>query len=770
MLKKRSITGLVSVIVIFLTVSYSYYSLVPHKISDENTPKTEFSTARAMEYLKNMTETYHFVGTPYHEKVKNYIIGELNKMGLKTEVQTQFSYNDKWHGATVNENIFARIKGREQGKALMILSHYDSAPFASRGASDDGVGVATILEGVRSYLSTGKKPKHDIIILISDGEEIGLNGAKAFVEHHPWVKDVGLVINFEARGSGGPSYTLMETNGGNKKMVKEFAKAHPNYPIANSFLYSVYKMLPNDTDLTMFREIADIEGYNFAFIDDFYDYHSKTDNYKNVDINTVQHQGDYLMTLLNYFSEKDLNNIKAKEDYVFFNFPVLNMIYYPFSWVVPLFYIAFIFMIILFFIGVKKGKIRIKKALTSFIPFLIVLIISVLVSIFGWKFLLLIHPGYKDILQGFPYNGHYYIAGFVLLTILITFWTYRSFWKKMNLSEIMIAPTVFWLILSGVFAYKLQGASFLIIPLFLIIIVYVIELFFDLRKDLKIAIYTILSLPALLIVSPFIDMFPVGLRMVSMPVSVLFTVLLFAIIFPVLKNLYFRREMSILTLIITILIFTMAEAESGFDENHPKPNSLNYVYYADEGEAYWETYNHVLDPWLKNILGGSIKKGSHGKADIMSKFNTPITYHSKAKKIDIRIPEITKIQEIVIDGYKNVEFIIKPQRKVNRLDIVVTDDVDFKDLYINRVRASKKYLNFTEEDSRILSYYFTSHNDSLDVRFVYDPLQRPEILIYESSYDLIGNKIYGVPKRPKGYIPMPFILNDVVTVVKKLEM
>ena len=770
MLKKRSITGLFSVIVIFLTVFYSYYSLVPHKISDENTPKTEFSTARAMEYLKNMTETYHFVGTPYHEEVKKYIIGELNKMGLKTEVQTQFSYNDKWHGATVNENILARIKGREKGKALMLLSHYDSAPFASRGASDDGVGVATILEGVRSYLSTGEKPKHDIIILISDGEEIGLNGAKAFVEHHPWVKDVGLVINFEARGSGGPSYTLMETNGGNKQMVKEFVKAHPNYPIANSFLYSVYKMLPNDTDLTMFREIADIEGYNFAFIDDFYDYHSKTDNYKNVDINTVQHQGDYLMSLLNYFSEKDLNDIKAKEDYVFFNFPIFNMIYYPFSWVVPLFYIAFILMIILFFIGVKKGKIRIKKALISFIPFLIVLIISVLVSIFGWKFLLLIHPGYKDILQGFPYNGHYYIAGFVLLTILITFWTYRSFWKKMNLSEIMIAPTVFWLILSGVFAYKLQGASFLIIPLFLIIIVYVIELFFDLRKDLKIAIYTILSLPALMIVSPFIDMFPVGLRMVSMPVSVLFTVLLFAIIFPVLKHLYFRREMSIMTLIITILIFTMAEAESGFDENHPKPNSLNYVYYADEGEAYWETYNHVLDPWLKNILGGSIKKGSHGKADIMSKFNTPITYHSKAKKINIPLPEITKIQEIVIDGYKNIEFIIKPQRKVNRLDIVVTDDVDFKDLYINRVRASKNYLNFTEENSRILSYYFTSHNDSLDIRFVYDPLQKPEILIYESSYDLIGNKLYGVPERSKGYIPMPFILNDVVTVVKKLEM
>ncbi len=767
---KKSIFVLISVVIVFLTVFYSYYNLVPHKISDKNTAKTEFSTARAMDFLKNMTATYHFVGTPYHEEVKKYIIDELNKMGLKTEVQTQFSFNDKWHGATVNENILARIKGREKGKALMLLSHYDSAPFASRGASDDGVGVATILEGVRAYLQTGKKPKHDIIILISDGEEIGLNGAKAFVKYHPWTKDVGLVINFEARGSGGPSYTLMETNGGNKQMVKEFAKAHPNYPIANSFLYSVYKMLPNDTDLTMFREIADIEGYNFAFIDDFFDYHCKTDNYQNVDINTVRHQGDYLMSLLNYFSEKDLDNIKSGEDYVFFNFPLFNMIYYPFSWVSPLFLLALLLIIILVWAGVKKNKLQLKKAFLSFVPYLIVLVISIIISIIGWKFILIIHPGYKDILHGFPYNGHYYIAGFVLLTLLTTFWTYRSFWEKMNLSEIMFAPAVFWLIISGAFAYKLPGASFLIIPLFTILIVYSFEIFFVINRDWKITIYTLLSIPSLLIVAPFINMFPVGLRMVSMPVSIVFTVLLFAVLFPILKNIYFRRELSILTLIGTILVIAMAETESGFNLNHPKPNSINYVYYADEDEAYWETYNHVFDPWLSGIMGKNVQKGSHSKKNIMSKFNTHITYHSKAKKVEIQHPQITKIQDIIIDGYRNVEYIIKTKRKANRLDVVTADDVEFKDLYINRIQTSKKHLNFTADRNMILSYYFTPHNDSLDIRFVYDPLQKPEIFIYESSYNLIGNKIYGVPERPNEYIPMPFVLNDVVTVVKNLGM
>ena len=105
---------------------------------------------------------------------------------------------------------------------MLLLSHYDSNPHSSLGASDAGSGVVTILEGIRVFLASGVKPKNDIIILISDAEELGLLGANAFVNHHPWAKEVGLVLNFEARGSGGPSYMLLETNGGNKQLIKSF--------------------------------------------------------------------------------------------------------------------------------------------------------------------------------------------------------------------------------------------------------------------------------------------------------------------------------------------------------------------------------------------------------------------------------------------------------------------------------------------------------------------------------------------------------------------
>jgi hypothetical protein len=61
-------------------------------------------------------------------------------------------------------------------------------------------------------------------------------------------KEVGLVLNFEARGTSGPSYMLMETK---MELVKEFAAANTTFPVSNSLMYSIYKMLPNDTDLTV---------------------------------------------------------------------------------------------------------------------------------------------------------------------------------------------------------------------------------------------------------------------------------------------------------------------------------------------------------------------------------------------------------------------------------------------------------------------------------------------------------------------------------------
>jgi hypothetical protein len=194
------------------------------------------------------------------------------------------------------------------------------------------------------------------------------------------------------------------------------------------------------------------------------------------------------------------------------------------------------------------------------------------------------------------------------------------------------------------------------------------------------------------------------------------------------------------------------------------------MFYADENKAYWETYNKVTDDWLENIMGSNLIVGGYMKDDILSKFKNKVTYHSKAKIIDIPKPVITKSQDIIIDGIRNIELTIQPQREINRIELLATKDIEFESFSINNVPLGKNKLIFTDENNRIITYYFTKPDENIKLQFTFDPDFIPEIMIYEASYDLIGNKNLDITERPKGLIPMPFILNDCVVVVKKIKL
>ena len=327
---KKDYSSILAVVFLTFILGAIFFTMMPQWTSDEDRPLTEFSTKRALTQVAEISKQPHYVGSKNHEVVANYLQKELNEVGLETSLQEGYTLSD-WGNLVKSKNILARINGTNNSKALLLLTHYDSAPHSySPGASDAGSGVATILESVRAFLHNKTPHKNDIIILFSDAEELGLNGAALFVTKHPWAKEVGLVLNFEARGSSGPSYMLMETNKGNAGLVKEFAAAKATFPVSNSLMYSIYKMLPNDTDLTVFREQGNIQGYNFAFIDDHYNYHTAQDDINHLSKNTLAHQGTYLMPLLKYFSNANLNTTQASEDYVYFTIPY-TFISDPFS-------------------------------------------------------------------------------------------------------------------------------------------------------------------------------------------------------------------------------------------------------------------------------------------------------------------------------------------------------------------------------------------------------------------------------------------------------
>ena len=757
---KKTPTVLTLLLVILATY-WSFRVLLPHYNPDEVVVDTEFSTNRALQHVKEISKEPHGVGFPAHTTVRNYITNELKNLDLETSLQEGYTSGD-WGNLSKAENILARIKGSESGKALLLLSHYDSSPHSSHGASDAGSGVATILESVRAFLKTNTTPKNDIIILISDAEELGLNGADLFVDKHEWLKDVGLVLNFEARGSGGPSYMLMETNKGNSKLISEFIAANPEFPVANSLAYSIYKMLPNDTDLTVFKEEGDVEGFNFAFIDDHFDYHTAMDNYERLDRKTLAHQGSYLMPLLIHFSNADLTNLKSLDDNVYFNVPFFKMVSYPFTWIMPMLILAIIFFIILLISGFKKKVLKGKDILKGFIPVLFTLIINGIVGYYSWTFLKWVYPAYRDILHGFTYNGHAYILAFTLFSLGTCFYAYYKF-KVIKTANLLVAPFIIWILICGLVAIYLKGAAFFIIPLYSFLVAFYVHIN---QKNPNPFLLVFLGIPALFIFAPLVQMFPVGLGLKMMVASTLLTTLIFFLLLPLVTKYRKKGALAFLSFLLFAGLMVSAHMNSSFSKERPKPTSLLYVLNVDDDEAMWATYEHQLSDWTSQYITKKVVDNKLTKKVISSKYGSNFTYTNDAPLKNVPKPTIEVQLDTVINAIRNIRLCITPNRPINRLELF-TNDIDVLKANVNGVELSEHFLQ-NRNSGRLITNYISDKNYT-DITLEVPKDKEFELTIYEASNDLLDNALFTIPERKEDQIPMPFVLNDAILTIQKVK-
>ena len=316
-----------------------------------NAPDTAFSSARAMATLVEVARAAHPPGSPEHERVRELLVDRLRALGLEPEVQTTTSMLQSpgvVRAATVR-NIVARIPGTASTGAVLITAHYDSRGIAV-GAADDGFGVVSIIEAVRA-LQASSPLRNDVIVLLTDAEELGLLGARAFVDQHPWLADVSLVLSVEMRGGGGPSI-MFETNEQNGWVVRALA-AFDSHPVANSISYEIYKRMSRDTDFTPFKE-AGVQGLNFAAIDRANVYHQVYDRPENLSESTLQHHGIHALDALKYFGHADLSVVDAPNQ-VYLSLPLLGLVVYDQALAIPLSGVLVVLFGVTVLLGMRAG-------------------------------------------------------------------------------------------------------------------------------------------------------------------------------------------------------------------------------------------------------------------------------------------------------------------------------------------------------------------------------------------------------------------------------
>ncbi|MEU9419268.1 M20/M25/M40 family metallo-hydrolase [Streptomyces sp. NPDC048272] len=319
--------------------AYAATSLKSPRPRTKDAPTEEFSAERAMRHVRTVAAEPHPIGSPAADRVRQYLLSELKDLGFEVEVQEAVAghdvgptpYGPRYLAAGMVRNVIGRLPGTVPGRAVLLMTHYDSVSQGP-GASDAGVPVAALLEAVRALRDAGHRQVNDLLVVFTDGEEAGLLGARAFFDGHPLAATVGVTLNFEARGTEGP-VLMFEAGPGNGPMVEELSRA--GVPVfASSLLDAIYRRMPNATDFAVSKEHG-LPGLNFAHIGGFAAYHGPLDDIDHVDQAALQHHGELALALARRLGSADLAELGG-EDAVFFPLGRGRLVRIPGKAVLPL--------------------------------------------------------------------------------------------------------------------------------------------------------------------------------------------------------------------------------------------------------------------------------------------------------------------------------------------------------------------------------------------------------------------------------------------------
>jgi peptidase M28-like protein len=347
---------------------FSVYGPIRPAALGLDAPATEFSAARAGAALGHVlgAQKPHPVGSPENTAVRERLIRELSAMGLSPRTDTRASCwaDPRWNNipcGTVTNVIAGVTPGA--GKQVALMAHYDSVA-AGPGGCDDGCGVATLLETIRTLKARGVNGNHPIVAVFTDGEEPGLLGAAAYFRDPHNRAATGMVLNVDDRGNRGISY-LFQTSHGDARLVDLYARVTPH--VATSSLYAeIFKHLPNDTDMTTALR-AGLPGYNFAMIGDVAQYHTPLDRRENIETAGLQQHGEAVTALAQALSGTEFDTLKGG-DAIYLDVLGRWLPRLPIGWALPLSIACFVLIALAGWLTPRERRERPRPLLAFAMP------------------------------------------------------------------------------------------------------------------------------------------------------------------------------------------------------------------------------------------------------------------------------------------------------------------------------------------------------------------------------------------------------------------
>lgn len=637
-------------------------------------PATGFSAGRAMRHLTAIAAEPHPLASAANLRVRDLLVERLDDAGLETWVQHEPVVPDgDRHVIAYVDNVLGRLPGQGgNGAVVLLVAHYDSVAV-SPGAADNGTSVATLLEVARA-LRAGSRLKRDVLVLFTDGEEQGLLGVQAFIQS-AWARRVGLVLNFDNPGSSGPSI-MYETSAGNEPLVRAFA-GHAPSPFASSLTDDVARRRWIESDFTPLRNDG-LPGMTFGFTEGFFRNHSMLDTVAHIDPGSLQHQGEYALSLTRAFASGDLTALRGGET-VYFNPARGLLVVYPRSWALPLALVTAALYVAVVALGLWRRRVSPSGLLTGAVNSLLSLIFTGALTALVWA---LVGQAYGVVSSTLPfYNDDVHRAGLIALVLAIALTVYLWGLDHARVLDTALAALLWWAILALYMAAELPGASYLLLwPLLagLVALGVVFVLPPLLREDGRVApapLAVVLAggAPGLLLASSSLYLLFVasGVRLVAIVVCVW---LMLSLLVPHVALVCYPRRWPLpaALAVVGVVLFIGLSPATGYADDWPQPDSLFFRVDQSAGSASWGTLDAVTDAWTGRVLGAPGRWADGHEHVPLWGF---VHYrHASAEVPGIGRPRLELLEDRVRNGRRELRFRLWSPRLAPFVSLLLEDE------------------------------------------------------------------------------------------------
>lgn len=251
-----------------------------------------FNSDNLLQHVKELSSDAYEgrrTGTDGAAKARAYIVKQLEALqvaALVPNFEQPFTFKSRERDFN-GVNILGSIKGTDfPEKYIVISAHYDHEGIKNgeiyNGADDDASGVSALLAFAETFQKN--PPKHSVILAFFDGEELGLQGSKFYVDNSVMpLNSIILNINLD----------MVSRNDKNELYVTGI-KSNPQ-------LETVYNNLEKSEDITLIAGHDGTDGkQNWMFssdhasfhmkkipflyfgVEDHEDYHKPTDDFENI--------------------------------------------------------------------------------------------------------------------------------------------------------------------------------------------------------------------------------------------------------------------------------------------------------------------------------------------------------------------------------------------------------------------------------------------------------------------------------------------------------